>query len=397
MFVSHLLTFFSLVKLKLKNEGSLWINIGDSYGTQSGTMLTGKMPENGTHKLDYEWLTGPMIKGKSKWIKHKCLLLIPQRFAIGMIDNGWICRSEVIWAKWRPESVKDRFNDCQEKLYHFVKQEKYYFDLDSIRETIQTDTIERYKRAVRLGAYSTQGKINVRNEENLGFPKNPPKWFMKGENSNMFGSPRARAKIKDTKYNNTGNINASNLTDSKDNCRISGIQEGNPLGRNPGNVWFINTEPYSGSHYASFPVELVKRPILATCPEEVCIKCDKAKRKIIKTGENLDAFNIRVHDVKEGHLKHMDRVASDKEISEYNEQKYISEEKEYVISKGCNCNTEYKPGIVLDPFSGSGVTGRFCRYNNRDCILFELNPDYLKLIEDRCMLKTHDLSKWTTE
>ena len=78
--------------------------------------------------------SGKLIKDKS--LPNKCLLLLPHRFAIGCIDMGWIVRNDIIWAKRNgmPESVTDRFSKKHEYMFFMVKSEKYYFDLDAIRD-----------------------------------------------------------------------------------------------------------------------------------------------------------------------------------------------------------------------------------------------------------------------
>jgi DNA modification methylase len=209
----------------------------------------------------------------------KSMCLIPERFAIGMVERGWLLRNSIIWAKpnHMPESVTDRLTKAHEVVYHFVKQGKYYYNLDAIREPHTTESIERYKRSVQLGANAVQGKILQREEQNLGYPRHAPKWFIEGQDAESFGSPRARTQR--TKYNEPGNKNAGSLTDSRDYYRNNGLAEGNQNGKNPGDVWTITTQPYPEGHFAVFPLELVRRPILAGCPKRVkawrCKCCDK--------------------------------------------------------------------------------------------------------------------------
>jgi len=102
---------------------------------------------------------------------------------------------------------------------------------------------------------------------------------------------------------------------------------------------------------------------------------------VIDGGTNNDAFNIRVRDVKYDRLKHSDRKASEKEVENYKEE-YVSKSKPKVIM-GCNCNAGYKPGVVLDPFMGSGTTGIVAKKLGRDFIGLEVNPDYVKIAERR--------------
>jgi site-specific DNA-methyltransferase (adenine-specific) len=105
---------------------------------------------------------------------------------------------------------------------------------------------------------------------------------------------------------------------------------GHDLGKNPGDVWQHATSSYRGAHFATFPEGLLRRPILATCPARVCSDCGAAQPK-----------------------------------------------------PGCNCRAPFRPGIVLDPFFGSGTIGVAARRLGRDWLGIELNADYVKLAEQR--------------
>jgi site-specific DNA-methyltransferase (adenine-specific) len=191
----------------LKPSGTVWINLGDTYnGNKIGNTSNKGYIENTA--------INSFVKPKIKSIKNKCLLLIPHRFAIGCIDKGWIIRNDVIWAKRNgmPESCTDRFSKKHEYFFFMVKSEKYYFDLNSIREKHKDSSLKR----IEYGWKSEHDSIGIIDTEKMG---------------NRF-------------------------------C--------NPLGKNPGSVsdfWDIQTKPSSGEHYASYNDELIKKPILAGCPE----------------------------------------------------------------------------------------------------------------------------------
>lgn len=116
-YLKGLLDLFAAVKPKIKNEGTCWVNLGDSYGCGGN----GGGPKQLTMK--YKNFT---FKGKTP---DKCLMLIPFRFALGMIDLGYILRNVIIWHKPNamPQSCKDRFTVDFEYVFFFVKQKKYYF------------------------------------------------------------------------------------------------------------------------------------------------------------------------------------------------------------------------------------------------------------------------------
>jgi DNA modification methylase len=225
-YLENLWSLMDAIYPKLKDGGTVWVNLGDSYSTQSGTnaaLARGKSYEHESTYLTNRGESGKLIKPKN--MQNKCLLLIPHRFAIGCISRGWILRNDIIWAKRNgmPESVTDRFSKKHEYFFFMVKSEKYYFDLDAIRETIKSQS---------------RGKI-------LG--------------------------PSESKYNEEVKGNCKSLSATRRLKRSQGLPEGHPLGKNPGSVsdfWDIPTKPSSAKHYATYNDSLLVKPILAGCPKD---------------------------------------------------------------------------------------------------------------------------------
>lgn len=201
-YITKLCDIFDEVRRILKDEGTCWVNIGDTYGTQSGAMRDGKFGLKNTNNQQF-------IQPKSL---HKCLLQIPSRFAVEMIERGWILRNEIIWHKPNamPQSVKDRFTHDFEKVFFFVKHKQYSFAQQLEPFSMNTDV--EYRRALRR--------------------KNAEKYNMKKPYANNF--PK---------------------------------KFGNTAGRNKRSVWSIATKPSKEAHIAMFPEELVETPIRSGCPE----------------------------------------------------------------------------------------------------------------------------------
>jgi DNA modification methylase len=207
-YLEHLWSLMDAIYPKLKDGGTVWVNLGDTYSTQSGSMGSGRWvdPKNP------DATNTSFRQSLSIDIKNKCLLLLPHRFAIGCIDMGWIVRNDVIWAKRNgmPESVTDRFCKKHEYFFFMVKSEKYYFELDAIREKCDT-----------------KDKLRDKSKE---------------QSANAYLSPIGK-----------------------------GVRpEQNPNGKNPGSVsdfWDIPTKPSTEKHYASYNDSLLVKPILAGCPE----------------------------------------------------------------------------------------------------------------------------------
>lgn len=221
----------------LKLQGTAWINLGDTYSTQSGTNLAlsqGRKYENNNTYLINRGESGELIKDNS--LPNKCLLLIPHRFAIGCIDRGWIIRNDIIWAKRNgmPESVTDRFSKKHEYIFFMTKSEKYFFDLDIIRDKLTSSTLQRMQ-------YDHNGNPDGLDRKQSGRP------VRKGH---KFGGKKYSEKI-------------------------GGIFSGNEYiprldGKNPGTIsdfWDIPTKSSGSEHYAAYNDSLLRKPVLAGCPE----------------------------------------------------------------------------------------------------------------------------------
>lgn len=209
-YLDHLWQLMDEIYRVLKDNGTAWINLGDSYNN-SGWAGDRKDKFNDQPIVPTNTKAG---RGGQKGYPNKCLVLLPHRFAIGCIDRGWIVRNDIIWAKRNgmPEPVTDRFTKKHEYIFFLVKQEKYYFDLDSIRDKHKAVSINRNK--YDLSKYNDENAS--RNRE-----------FKAGEF----------------------------------------LHEN---GKNPGSVsdfWDITTKGSTKEHYAAYNDELIKKPILAGCPE----------------------------------------------------------------------------------------------------------------------------------
>ena len=328
-YLDHLLEIFNEMNRVLKSTGTLWVNLGDTYAgdwRNYKASLYKNPPKNLQHKnaalpTDRHW--NPANRPPPSFpqsVKKKSLCLIPERFTIGMLEQGWVLRNRIVWHKpnHTPSSVKDRFSCSWEYLFLFSKSPKYYFDLDAVRIPHKASTLQR--RNYRWKAPRSMRDTGVKSEE-----------------SNM--------------------------------CH--------PLGKNPGDCWQIMTRPFREAHFAVYPEELCERPIRAGCPSKVCMKCG-TPQLTRKAGESANAFNIRVRDAKKGRLKNHDRKATDTEIRDYKEKDYVSQSREKVIFS-CDCKAGFSPGVVLDPFMGSGTTAVVAKRLGRQFIGFELNPAYVEM------------------
>lgn len=237
-YITDLCEIFLELKRVLKDEGSFWLNIGDTY-------------------------------------KNKALLGIPWRIAFELIDEqGWILRNSVIWNKVKgsPDNSKDKLRNIHENLFHFVKKSKgYYYDADAVRKKPREATVEngvvisatgvsgvRYKRQIELSTdLSMEEKKNA-----LETLNNTLSLIRDGNLSDFRMIIRGQQR--------TTHSDSEKVSGRAKELRDKGfyILKYHPKGSKPSDVWDILPEDTQKrkKHYAAYPEDLCKIPILATCP-----------------------------------------------------------------------------------------------------------------------------------
>ena len=227
-FVAKLVDVFREVRRVLRDDGTVWLNLGDSYAGSWGN-AGGHNRGNGTQR---EITVGSVVKDQAErngdfvppaangyaelGIKKKDLIGIPWRVAFALQADGWYLRQDIIWHKPNPmpESVRDRCTKAHEYIFLLSKSQKYYYDHDAIKEP-----------AV-------------------------------GGTSKGNGSRLAEQAIKRTGNIISGGTAKSTLGTSADEAR------------NRRSVWTVTTKPYKGAHFATFPPDLIRPCILAGCPKD---------------------------------------------------------------------------------------------------------------------------------
>ncbi len=250
-YITKLCDVFDEVKRVLKNEGTCFVNLGDTYGgTGSGQEKSPQAQGKQTDGQFFGQAKARELKRENTRGYEKCLLQIPSRFAMAMVDRGWILRNTIIWHKKNamPSSVLDRFSNKYEQVFFFVKNRRYHFDCDAVR--IPYELAEKRP-------------LGIIREREFGYNS---KYI--GPDSEKMGSPRARSS---RKYNSKDGTKDRVL---EDNARRFGTRrpssqnyERNEKGKNPGDVWTLVSEPFPEAHFATYPTVLVAMPIKAGCPE----------------------------------------------------------------------------------------------------------------------------------
>jgi site-specific DNA-methyltransferase (adenine-specific) len=362
-FVDNLVKVFREVKRVLRDDGTVWLNLGDSYSSGGRTTTTNQSLRG---NKDY----GVTRPKPSKGIKPKDLIGIPWRVALALQQDGWYLRQDIIWHKPNPmpESVKDRCTKAHEYIFLLSKNVKYYFDNEAIKEDLAESSktrltqknIKNQKGSDRVPG-KTNGKMKAVVSKKHGKYKTQENeaTHRQGMHANRGDNlVEVRTKLPEQKYfveflksKTKAKVLAENtdipLTKIEhwfradtagfaypgrdDWCKVreyiddwskefNQIDEGLTYyelktdevvvlnKRNKRSVWTITTKPFKGAHFATFPKDLIEPCVLAGCPEG---------------------------------------------------------------------------GTVLDPFGGSGTTGIVAVNNNRHAVLCELNQEYINLAKDR--------------
>jgi len=202
-FVDNLVKVFREVKRVLKDDGTVWLNLGDSYAGNNS-----RASNNG--RAGYGNPREGVFTKSGQGLKQKDLVGIPWRVALALQQDGWYLRQDIIWHKPNPmpESVKDRCTKAHEYIFLLSKNVKYYFDNEAIKEDAK-------------------------------FPEGP---------------------------NSAHNIRKGS-DDPKMRTRVGLNKIGANPKKNKRSVWTITTKPFKGAHFATFPMDLIEPCVLAGCPE----------------------------------------------------------------------------------------------------------------------------------
>lgn len=316
MFVEHIVEIFREVKRVLRDDGTLWLNLGDSYaGSGKGRLSDGSHSGGGIQPTNQGTMVGVLSKTPTIVnCKSKDLVGIPWMVALALRADGWYLRSDIIWSKVNPmpESVTDRPTRSHEYIFLLAKNNRYFYDNDAIKEP-------------------------------------------------CVGSFNGGLKAQDTGHQNyTGHRG-----------EILGVT------RNKRSVWNVNPKPYLGAHFATWPEELVEPMILAgTGAEGCCPTCGTSYTRIVEKPimpiidpSSLDRFgngNAGIHRKIGGQYQAW---------RDANPNQTVGLEP----CCSCPTNVPPVRCVVLDPFSGSATTGKVANDHGRDYIGLDANESYLDM------------------
>lgn len=335
MYVDHLVQVFRAVRSVLRDDGVVWLNLGDSYARGR----VGRDDERRMACDPQHWKRTPTGAPSSDrslppGLKEKDLVGVPWRVAFALQEDGWYLRSDIVWNKPNPlpESVTDRVTKSHEYIFMLTKGARYFYDADAIREPL-TMTPQR-RLTPRSGA-------------------------------------RQAAMREDKKY--------------EYDLRDEPHRQGPEGGRNKRSVWTVTPRPYRGAHFATFPPELVEPCVLAGSSERGrCPLCGSPWRRVVETSGGRDwREDVMEATGMPGELAGDGSYKRGRSRSPLNDTKT---RRTTGWAPGCGCpDHEPVPCRVLDPFSGSGTTGLVALDHGRDYVGLDVAADYRDLAVARLL------------
>ena len=346
--IAALLEVFKLVWRVLRKDGTLWCNYGDCYACAPNGRKAADIEGDDRTFRDKPFSTasrpgGPTGDGGPRRganrngapcpinLKPKDLVGMPWRLALALQADGWWLRSDIIWSKVNPmpESVTDRPTRSHEYLFLLTKSERYFMDMDAIRE------------------------------------------------------PLAEVTVNDRRMGTSGTHRPRYSADGMASCP-SGFTGANPAGRNRRTVWTIPTQATPEAHFATFPEALVEPCILAGTSERgVCPTCGAPWERVREKGD-LVATSPQ-HDKRAyGQVRHDEpNDQGGNRARDGHRSKMAYENKTTGWRSTCahqHTEDQLFPALVLDPFAGSGTVSRVASRLGRRSIGIELSEEYVEKI-----------------
>lgn len=344
LFTEHMVEVFEAVRRVLRDDGTCWVNLGDTFGSNSaGTRTQSGFPRN--RQRQQEPTCGSQ-NYRGNGIKDKDLCGIPWRVAFALQAAGWYLRSDIVWAKPNPmpESVRDRPTRSHEYVFLLAKSPRYYYDLEAIRQ--------------------------------------PPSGITGGSH---FGGPLKEAKADQLVGSALRTQNRAGTPEDRRRYMQTGA--------NARTVWMITPRAFKEAHFATFPVELPERCIKAGTSERGCCpRCGTPWERIVERSGGIS-----------GDWTEKERADANGQCGTGNDVRRESarayKDGSYQVQTvgwqpACGCDAgEPVPCTALDPFGGSGTTALAADRLGRDSILCEMNLDYCRMAKRRLLADAPMLAK----
>jgi len=335
LYVQHIVEVFRAVWRVLRDDGTLWLNLGSSYaGSGKGQMGNGQ--HSSEHGTKQGTSAGTLVGGlPTTYNGFKAKDLIPTDWlcALALQADGWYLRSAITLCKRAPmpESVTDRPTNATEMMFLLTKKPRYFYDQEATKvKSIDPESLNG--RKPRNDDAATQ--------------------------SDPDGMFRYR----------------SGLTDPSRDGRLY------PM-RNLWNYWMITPSGSSDAHYATFSADFVEKPILAGTPEKgACAACGAPWERVVEKGfTSHSAQTATTYPTG----MNANRLALLRQAARGTGREYVNESTTTRHRPACDCNAATEPATVLDPFGGSGTTGVIAQKLGRRAVLIDAKEEYLKMAKKR--------------
>lgn len=254
-YVQKLVHVFREARRVLRDDGTVWLNLGDSYASSSKNRTEDQAIKNSTLQGSLK-TQSQILKQQSKIVsglKPKDLIGIPWRVAFALQADGWYLRQDIVWAKPNPmpESVTDRCTKSHEYIFLLSKSQRYYYDHVAIMQDVKMSSVERLMQ-------------DVENQE--GNMKAKASWngssFDKGKTGEMMATRGGLRKSGNKERKDRPGAPENNGAHQKGSVPWEGMKA------NKRSVWTVTTKPFKEAHFATFPEDLIVDCIKAGCPED---------------------------------------------------------------------------------------------------------------------------------
>ena len=315
--VENIVAVMREVRRVLRGDGTVWLNLGDAYNSSSHwTGFTNAQGQSPTRR--------PVAKDRAS----KNLMGQPWRVAFALQDDGWILRSAIVWHKPNamPESATDRPTSSYEMVFMLVKQGRYFYDAEAVRQP--------------------------QSELHRALHKNSTGRSVRGKKQDRYTNDMAASSS--SKMTERWNM------DMKANAR---------------NVWTFPTQGRPDAHFATFPDELPRRCILAGTSEHgVCSECGAPWARVVES----EVVKNRPSAGEDPRSRNEDKLSVGRGHGGHRGNNLQTSTQTLGWQPTCGCNADTVPATVLDPFVGSGTTVAIAQSLGRRGVGLDLNSEYLE-------------------
>lgn len=429
-YIATMVAVFREVRRVLRDDGTLWLNLGDSYANSFGSESS-----RVTERDDPAW-HGSGIRNHPKHprslagtsLKPKDLMMMPARVALALQADGWFLRSMLPWVKRNPmpESTKDRPTSAIEYVFMLTKSAKYFYDYEAVKRKVSGNT---RARLARNGSAKGSTRANGGTREDRPTKALAPTGWDTGEGAHgtihregcgksTYGRhtlgdavpPTQRRKLAEpgSGIKNNGSMDEALavMPDARAYRNSDPFYDSlsGPCGAiidADGQIVAIDipSQGYSAAHFATFPARLIEPFIIASSSAKgCCASCGapwerKLVRSCAKCGEPVptNAKSCKacghVSDWEKGRQICPEVMATDWSTPGRGTPRlpggFTSKTSGDGWFPSCSCNAEIVPSTVLDPFGGAGTTGLVADRLGRDAVLIDLNPQYGEMARER--------------